>query len=440
MCPARKRAGLPSKPVVVAPDVGDRANTIAELHKECEKITRENEEIQKKIQQFEEDSLKMIERYRGEIDDRTLKTNETIHQIEDLRQDTADLIKKMSDDNEAKKRELFQEDAEICREIEECTTHLGIIKKFEEDKESIAQEIQKKEQSIEDEKRNFEELIETAKKTTQDLFERNAKQNEESLEKEKENYYEYLLRTTDPDVLLHIQRRNSYENDMLTLREMFAEYTEKIASRKTANAKLRETIKQLKRDELINRSAEQRKNVTTLRKEVNTAKEQLKTMQAKFKQERVKNEKEWQDEASKIEVALKHQQDQLDHKLQQITALRDLTLTVLSYRSQLEAEFITVLGEMIYEVGQRENPGQTMLQSRATRRLAMTSTGSRPQTGNRKAKEISINHILARFTLEDRFAVLQRFMDRVHGEVEDDNQGASSLLDTTIESGNPSAF
>ena len=433
MCPARKRVGLPSKPVIVAPDVGDRANSIAELHKECEKITRENEEIQAKIRQYEEDSLKMIEKYRGEIDDRTLKTNETIHQIEDLHQETADIIKKMNDDNEAKKQQVYQEDAEICSEIDACTTHLGIIKKFEEEKESIAQEIQKKEQSIEDEKRNFEDMIETAKRTTQDLFERNAKQNEETLEKEKENYYDYLLRTTDPAVLLHIQRRNSYENDLLTLKEMHSEFAVKIESRKAANEKLRRTIKELSRGDVIKRSAEQRKNINALRKDVATAKEQIKTMQSRYKQDRDKNEKEWQEESGKIDIALKHQQDQLDHKLQQISALRELTLTVLSYRSQLEAEFITVLGEMIYEVGQRENPGQTMLQSRATRRLANTAGKTAKGTRNSKAKEISINHILARFTLEDRFTVLQRFMDRVHGEVDDDDRNMSQVLEEETE-------
>ena len=439
MCPP-KRGGLPSKPVVVSPDVGDRANAIAALRKECEKIKRENEELQRKIDSYEDDSIKTIEQYRTEIDDRTLKTNETIHQIEGVIQEKDDLIKKMHDDNEAKKQQVYAEDAQICDEIEDCKTKLEIIRKFEEDKESIQQEINRKEQSIEDEKRNFEEMIETAKKTTQDLFERNAKQNEENLEKEKENYYDFLLRTTDPAVLLHIQRRNSYENDLLDLRDMYSDYTEKIASRRIANAKLRETIKQLKRDELIQRSAEQRKNISALRKEISVTKDQLKNMNSKFKEEREKNEKEWQEEASKLEIALKHQQDQLDHKLQQISALRELTLTVLSYRSQLEAEFITVLGEMIYEVAQRENPGQKMLQSRATRRLSMSSSSQESRAPRQlKAKEISINHTLARFTLEDRFTVLQRFMDRVHGEVEDSERVMSPLLQEEDESQKPTS-
>lgn len=439
MCPP-KRGGLPSKPVVVSPDVGDRANAIAALRKECEKIKRENEELQRKIDSYEDDSIKTIEQYRTEIDDRTLKTNETIHQIEGVIQEKDDLIKKMHDDNEAKKQQVYAEDAQICSEIEDCKTKLEIIRKFEEDKESIQQEINRKEQSIEDEKRNFEEMIETAKKTTQDLFERNAKQNEENLEKEKENYYDFLLRTTDPAVLLHIQRRNSYENDLLDLRDMYSDYTEKIASRRIANAKLRETIKQLKRDELIQRSAEQRKNISALRKEISVTKDQLKNMNSKFKEEREKNEKEWQEEASKLEIALKHQQDQLDHKLQQISALRELTLTVLSYRSQLEAEFITVLGEMIYEVAQRENPGQKMLQSRATRRLSMSSSSQESRAPRQlKAKEISINHTLARFTLEDRFTVLQRFMDRVHGEVEDSERVMSPLLQEEDESQKPTS-
>ena len=115
-----------------------------------EKIKRENEELQRKIDSYEDDSIKTIEQYRTEIDDRTLKTNETIHQIEGVIQEKDDLIKKMHDDNEAKKQQVYAEDAQICDEIEDCKTKLEIIRKFEEDKESIQQEINRKEQSIED--------------------------------------------------------------------------------------------------------------------------------------------------------------------------------------------------------------------------------------------------------------------------------------------------
>jgi hypothetical protein len=43
-------------------------------------------------------------------------------------------------------------------------------------------------------------------------------------------------------------------------------------------------------------------------------------------------------------------------------------------------------------------------------------------------KDFSVTHVLAKFTVEDRGSVLQRFMDRVHGEVEKNERTLSPLL------------
>jgi hypothetical protein len=428
MCPAR--VGLPNRPIAVPPEIGNKASAIEQIRDECRKIKIENEAYRTKIDRYEQDSIKIIKQYRAEIDERSSKTHETRHQIEDLYRERDAVIEKLRSDNEKAKQQVYEEDAVVCREIEEYQAQLDVIHKFEDDKPSIAQDIELKEQSIEEEKRNHEEQIEITKKTTHDLLERNAKQNEETLEKEKEEYYDHLLRTTDQAILLHIQRRHNYENDLLSLRDMYQDYTEKIRSRKEENAKLRETIEQLHSKELIDRSADLRHTISDLRKDVNASRDQLKALQTKTKKDAESAEAQRKEETRKIELSLKLQQDQLDHKLQQIAGLRELTLTVLSYRSQLEAEFITVLGETIYEVAQRENPGQKFAQSTVTRRLSMSSSSS--ETSQRgetlRRKELSINHTLAHFTLEDRYAVLQKFMDRVHGEVEENDRLMSPLL------------
>ena len=127
-----------------------------------------------------------------------------------------------------------------------------------------------------------------------------------------------------------------------------------------------------------------------------------------------------------MELNFKLHQDMLDHKLQQISALKKYTEKVLKYRSFLEAEFITVLGEIIYEVAQRENPDVKLMQSRATRKLSMASSNAEsvPESARTesKMKEISINHTLAQFTMEDRMAVLQRFIERVQSTVDSTNE------------------
>jgi hypothetical protein len=431
--PARKQ-GLPFRPVTLPPDIGNKANCIDQISRECQKIQSDNMILTQQIQSYERDSIVSIRQYRAEIDERSTKTHEVLHQIEALFEEMRGNAAQIRAENEKAKEIVAQEDATIRQEIETCQAQLEVIRKFEEDKESISKDIMLKEQSIEDEKRRHDQDKERAKKTTHDLFERNAKQNEETLEREKEGYYDHLLRTTDQAILLHIQRRNNYESDLLSLRDMYQDYTEKIQARKEGNAKLRETIEQLKSKELIDKSAEQRKEISDLRREVSVSREQLKALQAKVNAEKEARDKEREDETKRMELSLKLQQDQLDHKLQQISALRELTLKVLKFRSQLEAEFITVLGEMIYEVSQRNDPAHRTGPSRATRKLSMSSSSEGSQMVEPvKGSAISITHALAQFTVEDRIAVLERFMERVHGEVDENERQMSPLLNEEAE-------
>ena len=408
-------------------------SAVEELRKEIDQLEEANEILRKEIKQFEDDSLSDIQSYRTTIDGQTSTVNKIKHKIEDVINEMNNKMQQLRDENEAKKDGISQEKAEVEKEIEQLTEQLEIVRQFEIDKDSIASEIRAKELAIEEKKKEFEESKNQTEKATKDLIERGQKANEDELVRFKENYYDELLSNTDPAILLHIQRRNNYENDLLSLQEMFKDYSEKIEAREQQNNKLRETIQSLKRDELIKRSADQRQNINTLKKEVAQSKQQLNEIIAKSKVTLEQNEKEREEEAKKMEKSLKDQQNNLDHKLQQIAALRELTLTVLSYRSQLEAEFITVLGEKIYEVAREMNPDQR-IESRATRKLSMASSsassmGSRMLTSKTKARnQISINHVLAQFTLEDRIDVLQRFMSRVHGEVDENTRADSPIL------------
>lgn len=446
-----KKAGLnSSKPVSFPQEVGNKCSTIEELRKEISHIEKENEEIQKQINDYEKSSLDDIQQYRATIDTQTSTINAIKHKIEDVYTEMNRKKKQLRDDNEAKKDAISQEKAEVEKDIDTLSAQLEVIRKFEEEKEAIAAEIQAKEAAIEEKKKEFEESKIQTEKATKDLIERGLKANEEAIEKCKEDYYDELLSNTDQAILLHIQRRNNYENDMLSLQEMFRDYTEKIQSREEANAKLRETIESLKRDELIKRSADQRQNITALKREVKNSKAQLNELIEKSKAVIEQSEKDREEEAKKMELSLKYQQDKLDHKLQQIAALRELTLTVLSFRSQLEAEFITVLGEKIYEVAREKNPDQRV-ESRATRKLTLSTPSSAssvngssriPKVGEMNStrkplpklnSQISINHILAQFTLEDRINVLQRFMNRVHGEAEEEVRMDTPILNDDSE-------
>lgn len=431
--PARRNRGnqLPQIPASLSLEVGNKSNKIEELHNECKQIQEQNEKIQKEIDDYEKESLKIIQQYRAQIDEKSTTINMIKHKIDDLYTEKNSKIKELNDENEARKQKVFEEDKQLIEDIEAKKAALEVIRQFEIDKESIAKDIQEKEAAIENEKKKHEENVENQRRMTKEASERAIKQTEEKLQQAKEDYYDLLLSQTDPAVLLHIQRRNNYENDLFSLQNMFTDYSEKIRAREEGNAKLRETIEQLKRDELIQRSADQKQNISTLRLEVNAARQQLNTLVTRSKADREQSEVERQEEAKKIELALKLQQDQLDHKLQQIAALRELTLKVLSFRSQLEAEFITVLGEMIYDVAQRENPGQKTIQSRATRKLSMASSSASSQQSQRisfRNKEFSINHVLAQFTLDDRLTCLQRFMERVQGGVEESDRAMSPLL------------
>lgn len=457
--PAKAKGGLnSSKPVSFPQEVGNKCSAIDEFRKEISRIEKETEETQKKINEYEQSSLQDIQQYRAKIDSQTSTINAIKHKIEDVYNEMNAKKKQLRDENEAKKNAISHEKAEVEKEIETLTNQLEVIKKFEQEKESIAAEIQAKEAAIEGKKKEFEESKSQTEKATKDLIERGLKANEEAIEKCKEDYYDELLSNTDQAVLLHIQRRNNYENDMLSLQEMFKDYTDKIQARETANSKLRETIESLKRDELIKRSADQRQNITTLRKEVKNAKAQLNELVEKSKVTLEQNDKDREEEAKKMELSLKYQQDKLDHKLQQIQALRELTLTVLSFRSQLEAEFITVLGEKIFEVSHRNNPDQRD-ESRATRKLSLNSSSNSSINGSsrmsqtgalgsssrrtgaipRLNNQISINHVLAQLTLEERIEILQRFLTRVHGEVEDDIRTDTPILNDDSDIPKPSS-
>jgi hypothetical protein len=422
-----RRVGLPFRTITLPPEVGNKASTIEQLTNECRKIESDNKELLAKIAAYEQDSIKIIEQYRADIDERSSKTHEVVHQIEALYEEKNAVIEKARAENEKAKAVIYEEDRQICQEIESLEAQLEVIRKFEEERESIAQDIASKLQGIEETKRDHEVQRAATKKSCHDALERSAKQCEEILQREKEEYYDHLLRTTDHAILLHIQRRNNYENDLLSLREMYQDYKQKIQARRDSNQKLRETIAQLKSAELINRSADQRKTICDLRKELTVSREQLKFLQTKSKKDRESHDHERVEEATRMELSLKLQQDQLDHKLQQIGGLRDLTLKVLCYRSQLEAEFITALGEVIYEVAQRENPGQTSIQSRATRKLSNIPIEPQKWAAAFRQNAFSINHVLAQFTIEDRCAVLQRFMDRVHGELAENERKDNSV-------------
>jgi hypothetical protein len=230
--PVRKRPGLPFKQITMPPEIGNKASTIEQLSNECHKMQSDNTELLAKIATYEQDSIKTIEQYRAEIDERSSKTHEVFHQIEALYAEKKVLIQKMHAENVKAKELIYQEDRQVCHEIEVLSAQLEVVRKFEEERESIAKEIATKEQSIEEEKQKHEDQKEKAKKTTHDLLERNAKQCEETLEKEKEEYYDHLLRTTDQAILLHIQRRNNYENDLLSLRELHSRNNSSVEKRR----------------------------------------------------------------------------------------------------------------------------------------------------------------------------------------------------------------
>ena len=423
---------MKQKPVSFGSNISGKMSTIKELQSEIEKIKNQNSEIQKQIEKYEAESLETIKKYREIIDAKTTDMNDRKNKAEKLRAETEQKKRELLDENERAKENVRIENDKICDEIKTIEQALQVIHDFEQNKQKILDSIQ-----------HFEDQIETTKKTTEDEIEKtkmnNAaaearfiSQNEIELENAKNKIYAQLIASTDQAVLLHIQRRNNLDSDLRSLEEMREKYKSKIDDREKQNAKLRETIEQLHRDQLIDESAQQRKQIATLKKELDETRRQLKENSAKTKMEHEEQDAKRAEEANKMELSLRLQQDQLDHKLQQISALRELTLTVLSYRSQLEAEFITVLGEVIYEVAQRENPGVQMGQSRATRKLSLTSLANTSALGTVRAapkgKEVSINHTLSQFTMEDRILVLQRFIDRVQASVEEKTERSGDSL------------
>lgn len=234
------------------------------------------------------------------------------------------------------------------------------------------------------------------------------KQNEEELERAKEDIYAKLIDSTDQSKLLHIQRRNNLDNDLLSLQNMYTEYLDKIQKRKEANEQLTETIAQLRKDELIEASATDNHEIQTLKSEIHSNEKAISQFNKKVEKDRVVTDQDRKEEIRQLELSLKQQQDNLDHKIQQINSIRELTSNVLAYRSQLEYEFLMVLGESIYEVSSRvESDTATFLTSA---KITQSSSSSRSLAAN---KRISVPYVLSQFTTEDRVNVLQRFLDKV---------------------------
>ena len=414
---------MKTKPVSLGISIGQKMSAIKVLQTEIAQIKKQNDGLKNEINEMEGKSITVIKKYREEIDAKTTEMNDLKNKALKLREETKAKIQDMYKRNEEAKENVSKENELILQKIADTEKQLGIITEFEQNKQKIQADIEEYEQKIDQKKKSTEDQIEKDKKDNEEAEARILQENQQRLESEKNKFYTQLISTADQAVLLHIQRRNNLDSDLRSLEEMRLKYLGKIDECQKKNEKLRETIEQLHRDKLIDESAEQSKQIATLQKEINDTKAQLKDIAKKTKEEHQDLQKKRSDEAEEMDLKLREQQDLLDHKLQQISSLRELTLVVLSYRSQLEAEFITVLGEVIYEVAQRENPGITLSQSRATRKLSMSnsaasSAASTVRSRAPKGKEISINHTLAQFTMEDRLTVLQRFMERVQNSVE----------------------
>lgn len=417
---------MKQKPISLGNNIGGKISVVKELQSEIEKIKKQNSEIQKQIEEYESESLETIKKYREIIDAKTTDMNDRKNKAERLRAETEQKKRELLDENEKAKENVRIENDKVCEDIKTIEQALQVIHDFEQNKQKILDSIHHFENQIETTKRTTEDEIEKTKANNAAAEARFISQNEIELENAKNKIYAQLIASTDQAILLHIQRRNNLDTDLRSLEEMREKYKSKIDDREKQNARLKDTIEQLHKDQLIDESAQQRKQIATLKKELNESRRQLIENSEKAKIEYEEQETKRAEEANKMELSLRLQQDQLDHKLQQISALRELALTVLSYRSQLEAEFITVLGEVIYEVAQRENPGVQISQSRATRKLVSTSLTNSAASGTlknvQKGKEVSINHTLSQFTMEDRIMVLQRFIDRVQASVDEKNE------------------
>lgn len=413
---------MKQKPVALGNIVGLKMNAIKEVESDIKRMKEENIKIQQQIDKYEAESIEVIKEYREQIDAKTTTMNELKNKAQKLREETKAKIQELYKENEKAKQNVSKENDNILEQIAETEKKMQVILEFEQNKQKILDRIQSYDDQIEQSKKTTADEIEKDKQDNIEAEARVRQENEIKLENEKNKFYALQISTADQAVLLHIQRRNNLDSDLRSLEEMRQKYLGKIDDVEKKNAKLRETIEQLHRDQLIEESADQSKQIAALQKEIAASRAQLKEMTAKTKQEHEQQDNQRKAEAEDMDLQLRQQQDLLDHKLQQIASLRELTLTVLSYRSQLEAEFITVLGEVIYEVAQRENPGVQLMQTRATRKLMMTNSGNTSAASMRRketgGKEISISHTLAQFTMEDRMTVLTRFMERVQNSVE----------------------
>jgi chromosome segregation ATPase len=103
---------------------------------------------------------------------------------------------------------------------------------------------------------------------------------------------------------------------------MYAEFSEKIKIRIEANNKLKETIQQLQKDELIEQSANLSQKIGKIEKAIEVTQHHMKEAQMKAKSEKKQLNKKRKEEVVEIESALNQQRSSLDQKLEQIESLK----------------------------------------------------------------------------------------------------------------------
>ena len=166
--PPKKRGVDPARVLKIIPtkmpiDVGNKLNQVDEMQKEIEELKKENEKIREEIDVHEKESLKTIEEYRNQNDQKTTQINAIKRKIKQLFLEKDQTIQKMIQDNEEKKEAMHQEDIGILKEIDKIQAALNVIHKFEEDRETIASNIADLEKKIEEEKKMYDISIEEFK-------------------------------------------------------------------------------------------------------------------------------------------------------------------------------------------------------------------------------------------------------------------------------------
>ena len=274
---------MKSKPVTLGLSIGQKMNAIKVLQNEIAQIQKQNEGLQKQIDESEAHSIEVIKHYREEIDAKTTEMNNLKNKALKCREETKAKIQDMYHQNEIAKENVKKENEVILQKIEETEKQLNIIYEFEQNKQKILADIEDFELKIDQKKKSTEDQIEKDKKDNEEAEARILQDNAQKLENEKNKFYTQLISTADQAVLLHIQRRNNLDSDLRSLEEMRQKYLSKIDDCQKKNAKLRDTIEQLHRDKLIDESAEQSKQIAALQKEINDTKAQLKDIAKKTK-------------------------------------------------------------------------------------------------------------------------------------------------------------